>query len=101
MTVELKIALPDDVYRAVVALADRRGIRVSDVITDLIRRDVRPLVERMTTAARDRTIRVLHGKGWSDRRIAERVGVSHVAVGRTRERLGLPRNFAPLGKDST
>ena len=44
-------------------------------------------------------IRVLHGQGWSDKAIADDVGVSSVAIGKRRAAMGLASNFrgsAPL-----
>lgn len=61
-------------------------------------RGPRPGWKKLTPEALDR-IRELHGQGWSDKAIADDVGVSSVAIGKRRAAMGLASNFrgsAPL-----
>lgn len=54
--------------------------------------------KKLTPEALDR-IRALHGQGWSDKAIADDVGVSSVVIGKRRAAMGLASNFrgsAPL-----
>ncbi len=44
------------------------------------------------TAARDRQLRALHAKGWSDPEIAEQLGADRSTIGQWRRALGLPSN---------
>lgn len=54
--------------------------------------------DRLTVAEREEAVRRLHARGWSDRRIAARVGLEFPAtVAKIRLRLGLPPNSPALG----
>lgn len=82
------------VLSALGAQADRRGITVSDLLSDIAEQ----LQQRSDRGRRDTLLEKivrLYAAGWSDSRIAEAVSCSPSTVRNKRVQLGLPAHPRP------
>lgn len=101
MTVELKVSLPDDVYRVLVGQADRCGTQVHRIVSAAVTHSVRnpkpaPKPPREPRRPLEQRIVELHAAGWSDTRIAVEVGGTQSNITRIRrDVLGLPQVGKP------
>ncbi|MCU1408487.1 MAG: hypothetical protein JWM23_567 [Microbacteriaceae bacterium] len=119
MDIQIPLSLPASQYRALTAIADRRGINAHTLIEQLVehaltpRALTRPEVDRLaprrpSTPAKDpvpyksttRSVRdqqfvmvlKLHGKGWSDREVAAALDISVETARHRRVQLKLAAN---------
>lgn len=104
MTVELKIALPEDVYRVLVAQATRCETQVHKLITAATVRSVRGEDRhatqkamsrqrgeraRVLRAERERRVKELHAAGKNDTEVAEVLGIHQTTASSIRRGLHL------------
>lgn len=89
MTVTVPVKLQDDVYRALVAVADKNDTQVHTLIEVAITKSVRRKDGAHLKTAHFDLIRKMNGEGLSDAQIARRIGVAQSTVSRHRGRLGL------------
>lgn len=109
MSVHMSIYLPDDVFRVVSERAVQAGIQSHTLVEAAITRSVRgkkkgagtwrPPLDEESAKRRDKRVKLLHSKGWSDNKIGADVGCSGRNVGDIRRRLKLPPNFAKFGEE--
>ena len=92
MSVHISIYLPDDVYRAFVAIAHARNTQVHTLIEHAaiatVRKPTRK-ARRTISPAQLEQITQLNRAGLSDTRIATKLGIGQATVSRHRRNLGL------------
>jgi len=91
--------LKPSTFRTFERIARERDTSIAVLIARLADQAVKPPERgsRRMTAERLEVLRDLHAEGWSDNRIARKLGFTSPAIAYHRHKLGLTRNYAPFG----